>query len=85
MDTVEANLHLGYPADARDFGIAAAILSDLGVHHARLLTNNPQKRISVESQGLEIVECLPLITPRNGHNERYLRSKQEKLGHLLEV
>jgi 3,4-dihydroxy 2-butanone 4-phosphate synthase / GTP cyclohydrolase II len=85
MDTVEANLHLGYPADARDFGIAAAILSDLGVHQARLLTNNPQKRISVESQGLEIVECLPLITPRNGHNERYLRSKQEKLGHLLEV
>jgi 3,4-dihydroxy 2-butanone 4-phosphate synthase/GTP cyclohydrolase II len=85
MDTVEANLHLGYPADARDFSIAAAILSDLGVHRARLLTNNPQKRISVEGQGLTIVEQLSLITPRNGHNERYLRSKQEKLGHLLEV
>jgi 3,4-dihydroxy 2-butanone 4-phosphate synthase / GTP cyclohydrolase II len=85
MDTVEANLHLGYPVDARDFSIAAAMLSDLGVHRARLLTNNPQKRISVEGQGLEIVERLSLITPRNGHNERYLRSKQEKLGHLLEV
>jgi 3,4-dihydroxy 2-butanone 4-phosphate synthase/GTP cyclohydrolase II len=85
MDTVEANLHLGYPVDARDFGIAAAILGDLGVHRAGLLTNNPQKRISVEGQGLEIVERLSLITPRNGHNERYLRSKQEKLGHLLEV
>jgi 3,4-dihydroxy 2-butanone 4-phosphate synthase/GTP cyclohydrolase II len=85
MDTVEANLHLGYPADARDFSIAAAILGDLGVHRARLLTNNPQKRVSVEDQGLEIVESLSLITPRNGHNERYLRSKQEKLGHLLEV
>jgi 3,4-dihydroxy 2-butanone 4-phosphate synthase/GTP cyclohydrolase II len=85
LDTVEANLHLGYPADARDFSIGASILADLGVHRVRLLTNNPEKRVSLEGQGLEIVERVSLITPRNGHNERYLRSKQEKLGHLLEV
>ena len=85
LDTVEANLHLGYPPDARDFSIGASILADLGVQRARLLTNNPQKRVSLEEQGLEIVERVSLITPRNGHNERYLRSKQEKLGHLLEV
>jgi 3,4-dihydroxy 2-butanone 4-phosphate synthase / GTP cyclohydrolase II len=85
MDTVEANLHLGFPADARDFGIGASILADLGVRRARLLTNNPKKQNSIEGPSLEIAERVPLITARNGHNERYLRSKQEKLGHLLEV
>jgi 3,4-dihydroxy 2-butanone 4-phosphate synthase/GTP cyclohydrolase II len=85
MDTVEANLHLGFPADARDFGIGASILADLGVRRARHLTNTPKKRKSIEGPSLEIAERVPLITARNGHNERYLRSKQEKLGHLLEV
>ncbi|MFN0073659.1 MAG: bifunctional 3,4-dihydroxy-2-butanone-4-phosphate synthase/GTP cyclohydrolase II [Chloroflexota bacterium] len=85
MDTVEANLHLGYPPDARDFSIGASILADIGVTRARLLTNNPKKRSGIEGPELEIVERVPLITPSNGHNERYLRSKQEKLGHLLEV
>lgn len=82
-DTVEANQDLGVPVDARDYGIGAQILYDLGVRSMRLLTNNPTKRAGIEGYGLRIVDRVPLLTPRNEHNERYLDTKASKLGHLL--
>jgi 3,4-dihydroxy 2-butanone 4-phosphate synthase/GTP cyclohydrolase II len=84
-DTVEANLDLGFQADQRDYGIGAQILTDLGVRTMRLLTNNPDKRAGLEGYGLSIVERVPLQTPPNAENIGYLRTKQEKLGHLLDV
>ena len=84
-DTVDANLELGLPADARDYGTGAQILADLGVRSMRLLTNNPAKRAGLEGYGLEIVERVPLRVLPNDENIRYLRTKQEKLGHLLEI
>jgi 3,4-dihydroxy 2-butanone 4-phosphate synthase/GTP cyclohydrolase II len=84
-DTVEANLELGFRADQRDYGIGAQILVDLGVRSMRLLTNNPDKRAGLEGYGLSIVERLPLQTEPTAHNVDYLRTKVEKLGHLLEV
>jgi len=84
-DTVEANLELGFRADQRDYGIGAQILVDLGVRSMRLLTNNPDKRAGLEGYGLSIVERLPLQTEPTPHNVDYLRTKAEKLGHLLEV
>ena len=84
-DTVEANLELGFRADQRDYGIGAQILVDLGVRSMRLLTNNPDKRAGLEGYGLSIVERLPLQTEPTVHNVDYLRTKVEKLGHLLEV
>src|SRR5215469_4915039 len=83
LDTVEANEKLGYPMDLREYGIGAQILFDLGVRHIRLLTNNPKKVVGLEGYGLNIVEQLPIKTPSNPHNERYLDTKREKLGHLL--
>ncbi|MCK9357865.1 MAG: bifunctional 3,4-dihydroxy-2-butanone-4-phosphate synthase/GTP cyclohydrolase II [Dehalococcoidia bacterium] len=85
MDTVEANLALGFPPDLRDYGVGAQILADLGLHKIRLLTNNPRKVIGLESYGIEIVETVPVIVPANPHNARYLRTKQEKLGHHLGI
>ncbi len=85
MDTVEANLSLGFDADLRDYGIGAQILVDLGLHQIRLLTNNPKKVIGLEGYGLEVKEAVPIITPPNPHNRRYLETKQKKLGHLLKV
>lgn len=85
MDTVEANLALGFPADLRDYGVGAQILADLGLHKIRLLTNNPRKVIGLESYGIEIVETIPVIVACNPHNERYLKTKQEKLGHRLGI
>lgn len=85
LDTVEANLHLGFDPDPRDYGIAAQILADLGVERVRLLTNNPRKVQGLEKCGVQVVERLPLTVPPNDHNRRYLRTKREKLGHLLEV
>ncbi len=82
-DTVEANQDLGVPVDARDYGIGAQILYDLGVRSMRLLTNNPTKRAGIEGYGLRIVDRVPLVIPRNEHNERYLDTKASKLGHLL--
>ena len=82
-DTVEANEDLGFKADLREYGIGAQILSDLGLHKIRLMTNNPRKIIGLGGYGLEIVDRVPLIVGSCSHNEFYLRTKQEKLGHLL--
>lgn len=85
LDTVEANLKLGFKMDERDYGIGAQILHDLGVAKMRLLTNNPKKRTGLIGYGLEIVENLPLEFPSNIHNRKYLKTKKEKLGHLLKI
>ena len=84
MDTVEANLALGFEADRRDYGIGMQILRDLGVSQIRLLTNNPAKRHGLAGYGLEVVERVPVIATANPHNVRYLTVKQEKMGHLLD-
>lgn len=83
LDTVEANLHLGFPPDQRDYGIGAQILRAIGIHHLRLLTNNPSKRIGLKGYGLEIVERVPLEGHDNPDNKEYLAVKRKKLGHLL--
>ena len=85
LDTVEANLSLGFKADLRDYGIGAQILADLGLHKIRLLTNNPKKVVGLEGYGLKVVKTVPIITPTNPHNRRYLEAKQKKMGHLLEI
>lgn len=84
LDTVEANLRLGLPADRRDYGIGAQICRDLGLTKIRVLTNNPKKVNRLAVYGLDIVEQLPIEVPPNEHNIRYLRTKKEKMGHLLE-
>jgi 3,4-dihydroxy 2-butanone 4-phosphate synthase/GTP cyclohydrolase II len=81
MDTVEANLHLGFQTDQRDYGVGAQILRHLGVSKIRLLTNNPKKRVGLIGYGLEIVDNLPLKVEPNPHNEKYLQTKRDKLGH----
>jgi 3,4-dihydroxy 2-butanone 4-phosphate synthase/GTP cyclohydrolase II len=83
LDTVEANLELGFAPDLRDYGIGAQILADLGLHKIRLLTNNPKKVIGLEGYGLEVVETLPVICPPNQYNRFYLETKQKKMGHKL--
>jgi 3,4-dihydroxy 2-butanone 4-phosphate synthase/GTP cyclohydrolase II len=83
LDTVEANEALGHPPDKRDYGIGSQILYDLGVRKIRLLTNNPKKIYGLEGFGLEVVERVPIRVPSNPHNERYLNTKRDKLGHLL--
>jgi 3,4-dihydroxy 2-butanone 4-phosphate synthase/GTP cyclohydrolase II len=83
LDTVEANLKLGFPAELRDYGLGAQILSDLGVRKMRFLTNNPKKVIGLEGYGLKIVEVVPIKTPTNPHNAKYLETKKLKMGHLL--
>jgi 3,4-dihydroxy 2-butanone 4-phosphate synthase/GTP cyclohydrolase II len=85
MDTVEANEALGFPADRRDYGIGMQILADLGLKEIRLLTNNPDKRAGLEAYGLRVVERVSLEVTPNSHNIRYLRTKHEKMGHLLEL
>ena len=84
-DTVDANVHLGYDPDERDYGVGAQILSMLGVKKMRLITNNPVKRVGLEAYGLEIVENVPIEIAPNPHNERYLRTKQERMGHQLHL
>lgn len=83
MDTVEANIALGFDADLRDYGIGAQILVDLGIKRIRLLTNNPHKVVGLQGYGLEIVERIPIETEPGESNKRYLRTKKEKLGHKL--
>jgi len=82
-DTVEANEKLGFPMDLREYGIGAQILSDLGIKKIRLLTNNPKKIVGLEGYGLEIVEQVPIRVKANKHNKKYLKTKREKLGHLI--
>ncbi|MBC8315349.1 MAG: bifunctional 3,4-dihydroxy-2-butanone-4-phosphate synthase/GTP cyclohydrolase II [Bacteroidales bacterium] len=83
MDTVEANKALGLPADMRDYGIGAEILADLGIHQIRLLTNNPKKITGIEGFGLEIVERIPIEVAHNENNWLYLKTKRDKMGHML--
>ncbi len=83
MDTVEANLELGFKEDLRDYGIGAQILRDIGVHKIRLLTNNPRKIIGLEGYGLEVEERVPIEVAAGASNIEYLRTKQQKLGHLF--
>ncbi|MCK6618585.1 MAG: bifunctional 3,4-dihydroxy-2-butanone-4-phosphate synthase/GTP cyclohydrolase II [Cyclobacteriaceae bacterium] len=83
MDTVEANLQLGFDMDERDYGVGAQILRDLGVTKIRLLTNNPKKRVGLMGYGLEIVENIPIEIAPNPHNERYLKTKRDRLGHTI--
>src|SRR5437667_5043598 len=83
LDTVEANLELGLPADAREYGIGNQILADLGLTTIRILTNNPKKLTGIEGFGLKVVEQLPIETEPNSENARYLATKRAKLGHKL--
>ena len=83
LDTVEANVQLGFSPDLRHYGIGAQILADLGVKNMRLLTNNPKKVIGLESYGIKLVERVPIIVPATAENEQYLEVKRDKLGHLL--
>ncbi len=84
MDTVDANIALGFPADRRDYGIGMQILRDIGVRKMRLITNNPAKRAGLEAYGLEVVERVPIITEPNEFNVRYLDTKRRRMGHLLD-
>jgi 3,4-dihydroxy 2-butanone 4-phosphate synthase / GTP cyclohydrolase II len=85
LDTVDANLALGFEADARDYGVGAQILASLGVTRMRLLTNNPAKRAGLEGYGLEIVERAPIMATPNQHNRRYLETKRDKMGHFIDM
>jgi 3,4-dihydroxy 2-butanone 4-phosphate synthase/GTP cyclohydrolase II len=84
-DTVEANVHLGFQPDERNYGVGAQILQQLGAHKLRLMTNNPIKRIGLESFGIEIVENIPIEIAPNPYNLRYMRTKKEKMHHNLNL
>ena len=84
-DTVDANTHLGFKPDERDYGCGAQMLRHLGVHKMRLLTNNPTKRVGLEAYGLEIVENVPIEVVPNKYNERYLKTKRDRMGHTLHL
>ena len=85
LDTVEANVKLGFRPDERDYGIGAQILSDIGLTKIRLLTNNPTKRVGLSGFGLEVVERAPLEVPVHPKSRRYLETKRAKMGHLLNL
>lgn len=85
LDTVDANIHLGYDPDERDYGVGAQILQMLGVKKMRLMTNNPVKRVGLEAYGLEITENVPIETTPNSYNQRYLLTKKERMGHMLHL
>jgi 3,4-dihydroxy 2-butanone 4-phosphate synthase/GTP cyclohydrolase II len=85
LDTVEANISLGFAPDPRDYGIGAQILADLGLHEIRLLTNNPKKRVGLEGYGLKVVETVPIVVSPNPYNLHYLETKKKKLGHLMDI
>ena len=84
-DTVDANVHLGFKPDERDYGCGAQMLRHLNVHKMRLLTNNPVKRVGLEAYGLEIVENVPIEITPNIYNERYLKTKRDRMGHTLHL
>ena len=81
MDTVEANLHLGFGMDERDYGVGAQMLRKLGVTNLKLMSNNPRKRAALKGYGLEIVDIIPIEIPANPFNEKYLKTKRDKMGH----
>jgi 3,4-dihydroxy 2-butanone 4-phosphate synthase/GTP cyclohydrolase II len=83
FDTVDANLALGFPEDKRDYGIGAQILADLGVKKMRLMTNNPKKLVALDGYGLEVVDQIPIPVRANRHNQRYLETKRDRMGHQL--
>ena len=83
MDTVEANVCLGHLADERDYGVGAQILREIGVRKMRLMTNNPVKRVGLQSYGLEVVENVPIEIEPNPYNLRYMRTKKDRMGHNL--
>lgn len=83
LDTVDANLHLGYQADERDYGVGAQILRSLDIKNMRLMSNNPKKRIGLESYGLTVVENVPLEVFPNEFNQFYMETKKKKMGHIL--
>jgi 3,4-dihydroxy 2-butanone 4-phosphate synthase/GTP cyclohydrolase II len=85
LDTIDANLAQGLPVDSRDYGTGAQILFDLGVRSMKLLTNNPAKRAGLVGFGLEIVERIPLQITPNKHNKSYLATKQDRMGHSLDL
>jgi 3,4-dihydroxy 2-butanone 4-phosphate synthase/GTP cyclohydrolase II len=85
LDTVEANERLGFPADLRNYGVGAQILSDLGVHRLRLITNNPRKIAGLGGYGLQVEDRVPLVMDPSQHNAAYLQTKQAKLGHLMDT
>lgn len=85
MDTVEANIHLGFRPDERDYGCGAQMLRHLGIHRMRLMTNNPTKRVGLEAYGLEIVENVPIEVSPNKYDKRYLETKRDRMGHLLHL
>ena len=85
MDTVDANIHLGFKPDERDYGCGAQMLRQLGVHKMRLMTNNPTKRVGLEAYGLEIVENVPIEVTPNEYDYRYLKTKKERMGHTLHL
>ena len=84
-DTVEANIDLGFKDDERDYGVGASILRELGLGPIRLMTNNPVKRIALEGYGIRIVENIPIEIVPNTHNQYYLQTKHDKMGHTLEL
>jgi 3,4-dihydroxy 2-butanone 4-phosphate synthase/GTP cyclohydrolase II len=84
LDTVDANVHLGFAPDERDYGVGAQIIRDLGVRKMRLLSNNPVKRVGLEGYGLQVVENLPIEIEPNTHNEFYMKTKRDRMGHILQ-
>ena len=85
LDTVQANLRLGFKDDERDYGVGANILRELGLGKLRLMSNNPVKRKGLEGYGLEVVENVPIEIPPNPHNQFYLETKRDKMGHFLNI
>jgi 3,4-dihydroxy 2-butanone 4-phosphate synthase/GTP cyclohydrolase II len=84
LDTVDANIHLGFDPDQRDYGVGAQILASLGISKMKLITNNPVKRVGLESYGLTVVESVPIEVKPNPFNEFYLRTKRDRMGHSLD-